>query len=72
VWASYEWITDKERIDMARTVSASDLIELSVAERIQLVGDLWDSIAAVPKALPLTDAHSISWRRYRFPVRNAG
>ena len=27
---------------------------MSVAERIQLVGDIWDSIAAVPEALPLT------------------
>jgi putative addiction module component (TIGR02574 family) len=28
---------------------------MSVAERIQLVEDIWDSIAAVPEALPLTD-----------------
>ena len=28
---------------------------MSVAERIQLVADIWDSIAAVPEALPLTD-----------------
>ena len=33
----------------------SDILELSVAERIQLVEDIWDSIAAVPEALPLTD-----------------
>ena len=34
----------------------SDILQLSVAERIQLVEDIWDSIAAVPEALPLTDA----------------
>ena len=34
----------------------SDILELSVSERIQLVEDIWDSIAAVPEALPLTDA----------------
>ncbi len=33
----------------------SDILELSVAERIQLVEDIWDSIAAVPEAIPLTD-----------------
>jgi putative addiction module component (TIGR02574 family) len=34
----------------------SDILELSVSERIQLVEDIWDSIVAVPEALPLTDA----------------
>jgi putative addiction module component (TIGR02574 family) len=34
----------------------SELRKLSVAERIQLVQDLWDSIAEEPDALPLTDA----------------
>lgn len=34
----------------------SDILEMSVAERIQLVEDIWDSIAAVPEALSLTDA----------------
>ena len=29
---------------------------LSVAERIQLVEDIWDSIAEHPEAVPLTDA----------------
>lgn len=33
-----------------------DLLELSISERIQLVEDLWDSIAAVPEALPLSEA----------------
>ena len=28
---------------------------LSVAERIQLVEDIWDSIAEVPESVPLTD-----------------
>ncbi|OLE55925.1 MAG: addiction module protein [Acidobacteria bacterium 13_1_20CM_3_53_8] len=33
----------------------SDILQMSVAERIQLVEDIWDSIAAVPEAIPLTD-----------------
>ena len=41
---------------MPDRVSIADVLELSVAERIQLVEDIWDSIAAVPDAVPLTDA----------------
>jgi putative addiction module component (TIGR02574 family) len=33
----------------------SDILQLSVAERIQLAEDIWDSIAAFPEAVPLTD-----------------
>jgi putative addiction module component (TIGR02574 family) len=33
-----------------------EILRLSVAERIQLAEDIWDSIAADPAALPLTDA----------------
>ncbi|HDR15327.1 MAG TPA: addiction module protein [Desulfobacteraceae bacterium] len=32
-----------------------DILDLSVSERIQLVEDIWDSIAQVPEAVPLTD-----------------
>ena len=34
----------------------TDILQMSVAERIQLAEDIWDSIAAMPEALPLTDA----------------
>ncbi len=40
---------------MAAPVSIADVLNLSVAERIQLVEDIWDSIAAVPEAVPLTE-----------------
>ena len=33
----------------------SDILHLSVAERIQLAEDVWDSIAAPPDTPPLTD-----------------
>jgi putative addiction module component (TIGR02574 family) len=36
-------------------VRVAELLELSVSERIQLVEDVWDSIAAVPDAVPLTE-----------------
>ena len=35
----------------------ADILELSVAERIQIVEDIWDSIAAVPEAVPLSENH---------------
>jgi len=34
----------------------ADVLELSLPERIQLVEDIWDSIAAIPQPLPLTEA----------------
>jgi len=33
----------------------SDILQLSVAERIQLVKDIWDSIAIIPEAVLLTE-----------------
>jgi putative addiction module component (TIGR02574 family) len=37
-------------------VARKDILNLSVAERIELIGDLWDSIAEVPEAVALTEA----------------
>ena len=34
----------------------SDILQLTVAERIQLAEDIWDSVAAFPEAIPLTDS----------------
>ena len=33
----------------------SEILQLSVAERIQLVEDIWDSIAVVPESVMLTE-----------------
>lgn len=41
---------------MGKAISVADALKLSVAERIQLVGDIWDSIATVPESVSLTDA----------------
>ena len=41
---------------MAARFSISDFLALSVAERILLVEDIWDSIASVPDAVTLTEA----------------
>jgi putative addiction module component (TIGR02574 family) len=37
------------------TISLADITKLSVSERIQLVEDIWDSIAADSESFPLTD-----------------
>ena len=42
-------------MDMKKT-PLNNVLELSISERILLVEDIWDSIAAVPEAVPLTDA----------------
>jgi putative addiction module component (TIGR02574 family) len=34
----------------------TDILNLSIAERIELIGDLWDSMAEVPEAITLTEA----------------
>ncbi|MEJ0000384.1 MAG: addiction module protein [Verrucomicrobiota bacterium] len=34
----------------------ADVLQLSVAERIQLAEDIWDSIATAPEQMILTDA----------------
>jgi putative addiction module component (TIGR02574 family) len=33
-----------------------EILKLSIAERLRLVEDIWDSIAASPDALPVTDS----------------
>ena len=34
----------------------SEILQLTIAERIQLAEDIWDSVAAFPEAIPLTGA----------------
>lgn len=35
-------------------ISATDVLNLSVEERIELVGEIWNSIAAVPEQVELS------------------
>jgi putative addiction module component (TIGR02574 family) len=53
------------RLSLMETNRFSDLMRLSVAERIQLAEDLWDSVAAEPDALlpALTDAQRMEIER---------
>ncbi len=40
-----------------KTISASDIAEMPVQQRIQLVEDIWDSIAEMPEAVNIPDWH---------------
>ena len=37
-------------------VARKDILDLSIAERMELIGDIWDSISEVPEAVALTEA----------------
>ncbi len=37
-------------------INLSEVLKLTVPERVRLVAAIWDSIAEVPETLPLTDA----------------
>jgi putative addiction module component (TIGR02574 family) len=41
-----------------KPVRLSDVLELPVSERLELVGDIWDSIAQVPEKVALTPEQS--------------
>jgi putative addiction module component (TIGR02574 family) len=41
---------------MQKKVSIADVLELSPAERILLVEEIWDSIASVPDSVELSEA----------------
>jgi len=45
------------------SMNALGLDRLTVAERIFLVQDLWDSIAATPDAVTLTESHQQDLKR---------
>ncbi len=44
-------------------IRREDILRLSIPERIQLVEDIWDSIAEDARELPLTDAQRADLER---------
>jgi len=46
-------------MDTNPTNSMPEILKLSVAERIQLVEDIWDSIVAETQVLPLTETQRL-------------
>ena len=45
------------------TLAKTDVMSLSVPERIQLVEDIWDSIVELPDEVPLTDEQKVELDR---------
>jgi putative addiction module component (TIGR02574 family) len=44
-------------------LTKAEILNLSVPERIQLVEDIWDSIAEVPESVPLTEEQKVELGR---------
>ena len=44
-----------DRVCAMSALGKADILSLSVAERVQLVEDIWDSIVEVPQEVPLTE-----------------
>ena len=44
-------------------LSVLKIDQLSVEERIALIGEIWDSMAATPEKIPLTDAQKLELDR---------
>jgi len=40
-----------------KTISASDIAEMPLDQRIQLVEDIWDSIAELPESVSIPEWH---------------
>jgi len=53
------------------SVVRKDVLSLSVTARLQLIEEIWDSLAATPEAIPVTDAQRKELaRRRRAHARN--
>lgn len=50
----FEYDENKEKITVKR-ITATDTLKLSIPERIQLVEDIWDTIAENAEAVELTE-----------------
>ena len=44
-----------DRVEIMTTLAKAEVLSLSVSERIQLVEDIWDSIAEFPEAVSRSD-----------------
>jgi putative addiction module component (TIGR02574 family) len=42
-----------------KTIPASDIAELPIDQRIQLVEDIWDSIAELPESVSIPEWHKL-------------
>jgi putative addiction module component (TIGR02574 family) len=40
-----------------KKISAADIVEMPIEERVRLVEDIWDSIAELPESVPVPEWH---------------
>jgi putative addiction module component (TIGR02574 family) len=52
-----------ENLPRRRWSAHCDYVKLNVPERIQLVEDIWDSVAEIPEALSWTEAQQVELDR---------
>jgi putative addiction module component (TIGR02574 family) len=64
--AHWRAVLDDDRLSFMKHRLVAEVLELPVAERVQLVAAIWDSTAAAPQALPLTE-----WQREELDRRLA-
>ena len=57
-------IGQRDSVAVMSTLTKADVLSLSVPERIQLVEDIWDSIAEVPEEFGLTDEQKAELDRH--------
>jgi putative addiction module component (TIGR02574 family) len=56
------------RLKCMKTLSRQEILRLSTAERMSLIGDLWDSLSDSDIALPATQARELQNRLDSFAV----
>jgi putative addiction module component (TIGR02574 family) len=49
-------MTSNSTIEVTMNTILNEALKLNVSERLQLVQDIWDSIASFPEAVELTEA----------------
>jgi hypothetical protein len=54
-------IVNQPPVNAEKTAIFTSVFDLTPAEKLQLVEDLWDDLAATPEAAPLHEWQSKSW-----------
>jgi putative addiction module component (TIGR02574 family) len=70
MWRIERWnvtaVMQFERIGMETRMNSASIFDLSPSEKLQLVEDLWDDLAAVPETVPVYD-----WQKLELARRKA-
>jgi putative addiction module component (TIGR02574 family) len=61
-----KWVEDLRELAMEMRMDSASIFDLSPSEKLQLVEDLWDDLAAEPDAVPVHD-----WQKQELARRKA-